>query len=174
MRDRLHFCSSSLPTNQVLEATFERCRPLVTRVCRSRLSGLPVADIEDAVQETFLQFVEADRSRIINIEAWLITVALRVCAHTLRRRYRAPEVGLSEASSMRAPGEALSSIDEHVWLAQVAALMPSADVQLLRMLYIQDLPYGEVAQYLNVSNSHARVLAYRARQRALNAIDNLQ
>jgi len=164
---------ASLPADKALEATIEKCRPLVTRVCHSRLFGLPPADIEDAVQETFVQLIQADRTQILNIEAWLISVALRVCAHTLRRRYRAPELALTEASRIQAPGEPFSSVDEQVWLAQVTALMPTTDVRLLHMLYIQDLPYGEVARYLKVSNSHARVLAYRARQRALHVIEGL-
>jgi RNA polymerase sigma factor (sigma-70 family) len=161
------------PVDDAIAETIERCRPLVTRVCRSRLSGLPTADIEDAVQDTFLQLIAADRSRIVNVDAWLITVALRSCAHTLRARYRSREVPLSEAPTPESLADAIDHADEQLWLAKVATLMPTTDMKLLHMLYIQDLPYDEVAKYFSISNGHARVLAYRARQHACVVIDSL-
>jgi RNA polymerase sigma factor (sigma-70 family) len=157
-----------------LDQIFTTCRPLVARVCRSRLSGLPAADIEDAIQETFLQLTAADRTRIVNIEAWLITVSLRVSAHVLRQRYRRPEVPLADIPPSDSVAEAIDHTTEQMWLARVASLMPKADMRILHMLYVQDLPYGEVAKYFHVSNEHARVLAYRARQHARAVIDGLQ
>jgi RNA polymerase sigma-70 factor (ECF subfamily) len=162
------------PIDVGLTQTIEECRPLVVRICRSRLSGLPAADIEDAVQDTFLQFAAADRSRIINVEAWLIAVALRMCAHTLRDRYKSKEIPLSDTPIIHSVADALDQADEQLWVAKITSLLPTADMKLLHMLYIQDMPYGEVARYLHISNGHARVLAYRARQHARAVIDGLQ
>lgn len=159
--------------NAALEQTISRCHPLVTRVCRSRLSGLPMADIEDAIQETFLQLVAADYTTIKNVDAWLIAVALRVCSRTLRNRYRRPEVQLADAP-ITSSADAIELADEQLWLAKVATLLPTSDVKLLHLLYVQDLTYREVASYFHVSNGHARVLAYRARQRARSVADGLQ
>jgi DNA-directed RNA polymerase specialized sigma24 family protein len=64
-------------------------------------------------------------------------------------------------------------VDERVWLAKFAGLLPTADATLLHMLYLQDKTYGEVAQYLGISNGNARVLAYRARQHARGVIEGL-
>jgi len=157
-----------------LDEIVERCRLLVSRVCRSRLSGLPSADVEDAVQETFLQLAQAKNQKIKNLEAWLITVAMRVCARTLRQRYRAPTVPLSEAVAVPAAEAAVERVDEQLWLAKVASLLPTTDAKLLHMLYLQDMTYDEVAKYFDTTNGNARVLAYRARQHARGVIYNLR
>jgi len=156
------------------EEIYERCRPLVERICKSRLSGLPRADIEDAIQETFVQLAAADRSRIVNVDAWLITVATRVCAHTLRERYRSREVSQPDPALPSSLDEVSAEADERLWLAKVAALLPTVDRQLLHLLYVQDLPYGEIAEYFDISNGHARLLAYRARQHARGIIHDLE
>ncbi len=171
MRDRP---GASGPVEVGLAQTIERCHPLVFRVCRSRLSGLPAADIEDAIQETFLQLTAADRSHILNVEAWLIAVALRVCARTLRDRYRSPQVPLSETPIVTSEADALDRADEQLWLARLGPLLPTTDMKLLHMLYVQDMPYEEVARYFNFTRGHARVLAYRARQHARTAMEGLE
>jgi RNA polymerase sigma factor (sigma-70 family) len=163
--------SAALPDG--LDDIVDSCTPLVTRICRSRLRGLPLADIEDAIQETFLQLAQANRDRIDNIEAWLIAVALRVCARTLRNRYRNREVLASQLPGLGAEGHAFQSADERLWMAQFASLLPSVDRRLLHMLYVQDLSYGDVANYFHITNGHARVLAYRARQHARWLIDSM-
>lgn len=156
-----------------IDQVVAHCTPLVARICRSRLRGLPAADIEDAVQETFLQLTQADLERIDNIEAWLVTVALRVCARTLRDRYRTRELLTSQRPTLGAEVHAFQSVDERLWMAQFASLLPTADRRLLHMLYVQDLSYGDVADYFHISNGHARVLAYRARQHARWLIDSI-
>lgn len=160
----------------------EHCRPLVSRICHARLNGLPVADIEDAIQETFLQLAAAKRrDEIANIEAWLTTVATRVCAHALRAKYRSREFpsdlatnnDVADVTTNDPLADAISNADERLWLARVAPLLPTTDLKLLHALYVQDLPYDEVARYLQVSNGNARVMAYRARQNARGVMDGL-
>ncbi len=171
MRNRL---ARAEPENFDLAQIIDQCTPLVTRLCRSRLSGLPAADIEDAVQDTFLQLTQAESQGIVNVEAWLTTVALRVCSRVLRRRYRTPpQLSLSETLPSPDAESAIDRVDERVWLAKFAGLLPTADATLLHMLYLQDKTYGEVAQYLGISNGNARVLAYRARQHARGVIEGL-
>jgi RNA polymerase sigma factor (sigma-70 family) len=162
------------PINDDLDTVIRRCTPLVARICGSRLSGLPAADIEDAIQETFARLAEAKWTDIVNIEAWLIIVAVRVCAQTLRQRYRRQEVPLADPAVVYRVSDALDNVDERVWLATVGSLLPTTDVKLLHMLYVQDLSTKEVANYFRISNGNARVLAYRARQHARLVIEELQ
>jgi RNA polymerase sigma factor (sigma-70 family) len=156
----------------------ERYWPLVARICRSRLRGLRNTDIEDAIQETFLRLAEADRSCIANLEAWLTTVAVRTCSRALRSRYkeRAVEAACTAAVATRRDplADAVHDADERLWLAKVAPLIPTADLQLLHLLYVQDKSHGDVARYFNVSNGDARVRAYRARQHARQIIDGMR
>jgi sigma-70-like protein len=68
---------------------------------RGRLFGLAyrllgtVSDAEDAVQETFLRWEQADHGAIENPEGWLTTVITRYCLDQLRaaRRQRETYVG---------------------------------------------------------------------------------
>jgi len=165
--------ASAGPDGAGFDQAVERWRSVVTRICRKRLSGLPAADIEDAVQDTFVQLAEADGPPIRNVEAWLTTVAGRVCARVLRRRYRAPSVPLSDALPSDATEVAFHHVDETLWLAKFAALLPTTDAQILHMLYVQDMTYGDIARYFATTSGNARVLAYRARQHARGVIHHL-
>ena len=133
-----------------------------------------MADIEDAVQETFTRLIEADRARIANVEAWLIGVASNVCAQILRLKYRRSGQAPPNPATLADVDDALDNLEERVWLAKVGSLLPSADVKLLHMLYVQDLPTGEVARYFGISSGTARVRAYRARQHARIVGEQLQ
>ena len=65
---------------------FERARPnllgLAYRILGSR------ADAEDAVQDTFLKWRQADGGKIDNPAAWLTTICTRRCLDLLRAAHR--------------------------------------------------------------------------------------
>lgn len=164
------------PGNCDLADVIQRCTPMVSGICHSRLRGRPFADIEEAIQETFTRLVETDVSSIVNIEAWLIRVALNVCAQTLRHKYRRPEELTADVppSFSVSDGGMFTDAEERVFLATIGTLLPTTDVKLMHLLYVQDLPYGEVAKALGISNEAARARALRARQRACVMRDGLQ
>jgi RNA polymerase sigma factor (sigma-70 family) len=138
--------------------------PMVRRVCGAHLSRRH--EIEDAVQETFVQFLLADRSRIANHEAWLVTVAARVCGHAHRWRYRHPEVGLLADLRSTPAADVLDDVLQAVWYEKVASHLPDIDRHVLTWLYVHQLPRESVAQHLGVTTEHLRVIAHRARRRA--------
>jgi RNA polymerase sigma factor (sigma-70 family) len=158
-----------MTTNRSSDATrdvaalCEQYYPLIRNLCRARL---PTAvDAEDATQETLLRFMKADQQTIERPLAWLTTVAVRVCARWHRNRYAKPEAELSE--SQPDPTHDVAELAcGRAQLVQIAKRIPRADYELLHALYVQQLSCREVALRLCTTESHVRVLAFRARQRA--------
>ena len=73
-------------TNRDDTGTFESVRPsllgLAYRILGSR------ADVEDAVQDTYLKWLSAEREAITNPAAWLTTACTRRCLDLLRASHR--------------------------------------------------------------------------------------
>lgn len=143
--------------------------PIVLKICQAHLRS--PADAEDATQETFARFLAADHSRIRNPEAWLISVALRICGNTHRLRYERGESELiPESHVSKVTSVALDSVELEVWFEQLTARLSPRDRQLLSWLYFENLRHDEVASRLGISHGSLRVAAYRARQRARSAL----
>ena len=76
----------------------------VEAICRKHLAGMRIEDVHDARQETFLQFINADKDLIREPRAWLTSVARHTCDRIiLRRKYRQDELAQREASSPQIP-----------------------------------------------------------------------
>lgn len=63
---------------------FEAERPQLQAMAYRMLGSLPEA--QDAVQESWLHLVRADRSEVKNLGAWLTTAVARICLDMLRAR----------------------------------------------------------------------------------------
>ncbi len=145
----------------------------VRKVCRARLSRR--GDIDDAIQETFIQFLLADRSRIANLDAWLTTVAARTCGHLHRWRFAHPEEELLDDLENTTSDDDLEDVIDAVWFERIVSRLPEMDRHVLTWLYLEKLSRESVAEHLGVSTDHLRVIAYRARRRAhrmLSAFDD--
>lgn len=151
-------------------STIDAALPIVQRVCRSRLSGRPPADIEDAIQETILQYLKSDRDRIVNVNAWFAAVAVHICAKSLRTRYSKPEETLEDDIGDGDVSDPAEVAVDDLWFESVEKHLHITEARLLRWLYVDRLPYTEIASRLNVTGGHARVLSFRARQHARQVI----
>jgi RNA polymerase sigma-70 factor (ECF subfamily) len=130
------------------------------------------SDAEDAVQDAFVRWEEADRSRIDNPAAWLTTTCTRRCIDVLRsaRRLRVDYVGewLPEAvQTTPHPGEdeqaMMASSLSTAFLLMLERLSPrERAAYLLRDIF--ELPYGRVAEILGVEEVACRKLVSRARE----------
>ncbi len=74
-------------------AAFDPLRPRLTRIAYRMLGS--VADAEDAVQEAFLRWLDADRAAVREPEAFLRRVVMRLCLDQLKsaRRRREAYIG---------------------------------------------------------------------------------
>lgn len=149
--------------------TFEQSRPRLLGLAYRILGSL--ADAEDAVQDTYVKWSGADRTRIDNAEAWLTTVCTRRCLDLLRaaHRSRVDYVGawLPEPVQMAVPpetgGELAGSLTT-AFLLMLERLTPKERAAYL-LHEIFDRPYGEVAATLDVGEAACRKLVSRARAR---------
>ncbi len=73
---------------------FETRRQFLTGLAYRILGSL--ADVEDAVQDTYIKWLHADRCNILNPAAWLITVCTRHSIDLLRsaQQVRAEYIGV--------------------------------------------------------------------------------
>ncbi len=150
-------------------ATFHRLRPRLQGIAY-RMMGSS-AEAEEIVQDAWLRWHEADRARVDNPEAWLVSVTTRLAIDRLRsakvqREHYVgtwlPEPLLGE--SPVSPEQMLERVDDVsvAFLALLERLAPEARAAyLLREVF--DVDYGEVADALGKSEAACRQLVHRAR-----------
>jgi RNA polymerase sigma factor (sigma-70 family) len=149
---------------QLFEETRPRLLGLAYRILGSR------ADAEDAVQDCFLKWREADRTQITTPTAWLSTVCTRRCLDILRaaNRVRIDYVGpwLPEPIHPAAPPAADSKLAASLttaFLLLLERLTPKERaVYLLHEIF--DQSYLEIAAMLEMEEGACRKLLSRARQ----------
>src|ERR1700730_9802910 len=143
----------------------------VRRFCQSRLGS--AADAEDALQDTFLRYLQRSDDEVRSPEAWLLPVAGRACHDVVRKRERTAherleEVGLELAGRRFEDGVLTASL-----LQEVLGRLRPRDAGLLRDLYVRGCTVEQVAGELGVPPSHVRVMAQRARHRAQRELANI-
>ncbi len=146
---------------------FEQARPgllgLAYRILGSR------ADAEDAVQDCFLKWRDADRTTIATPTAWLSTVCTRRCLDLLRAhdRARVDYVGpwLPEPIQPVAPPDAdgrLAASLTTAFLLMLERLTPTERAAYL-LHEVFERPYPEIAATLEMEETACRKLVSRAR-----------
>jgi len=150
---------------------FEAERPQLQAMAYRMLGSLPEA--QDAVQESWLHLVRADRSEVSNLGAWLTTAVARICLDMLRTRKVRREESL-EASVPESLIRELGGIDpeeeaelaDSVGLALLVVLDRLAPAERLAFVLhdIFAMPFDEIAGILEREVPATRQLASRARR----------
>jgi RNA polymerase sigma-70 factor (ECF subfamily) len=146
---------------------------------RPRLEGMAYrmlgsrAEAEDAVQESWLKVMQADRDAVENLSGWLTTVTARVCLDRLRSRGARPEdtVGtdlpeVEDSVAENDPAQA-ANLAESVGAALLVVLDSLApDERVAFILHdVFAVPFDVIAEVVGRSPQAARQLASRARRR---------
>src|SRR2546425_2024307 len=97
---------------------FEQYHATVYRVCRARTAS--VEEAQDAVQETFIQLLQADRSGIAIPQAWLIAIAMKVCWRIRRVRIRRDETELFDGCNTDPEVDPAEPALDNVWVERLA------------------------------------------------------
>lgn len=151
---------------------FARHAPMLTGLAYRILGSR--ADAEDAVQDTWLKWRDADRAAIDNPAAWLTTACTRRCIDLLRAAHRSrvdyvgawlPEPIQAEFAEAGAGPEAqwtLASSLSTAFLLLLERLTPKERAAYL-LHEIFDRPYAEVAKILEIEEPACRKLVQRAR-----------
>jgi RNA polymerase sigma-70 factor (ECF subfamily) len=129
------------------------------------------ADAEDAVQDTFLRWQDADRAAIDHAPAWLTTACTRRCIDMLRSFSRSrvdyigpwlPEPMHTKTDPFAHESPRLASSLSTAFLLMLERLTPrERGAYLLHEIF--ELSYSETAQILGIQQSTCRKLISRAR-----------
>ncbi|WP_242108653.1 RNA polymerase sigma factor SigJ [Luteimonas aquatica] len=148
-------------------APFEQARPQLLGLAYRILGSH--ADAEDAVQDTFLKWRDADHAAIDNPGAWLTTACTRRCLDLLRsaHRTRVQYVGTWLPEPIQTAGDddadALASSIGTAFLLMLERL--TAKERAAYLLHeIFDVDYSEIARTLDIQEPACRKLVSRARE----------
>src|SRR5215469_9598643 len=150
---------------------FEAERPQLQAMAYRMLGSLPEA--QDAVQESWLHLVRADRSEVSNLGAWLTTAVARICLDMLRarkvRREESLEASVPESITRELGGidpEEEAELADSVGLALLVVLDRLAPAERLAFVLhdIFAMPFDEIAGILEREVPATRQLASRARR----------
>lgn len=149
-----------------------RHEPTVRRVIARNV--FRVADVDDLVQQTFMQLHAARASfrRGQRLKPWLCVMALNVCRDYGRRRKRRPEIsfemdGLSPERPSRLPGEL-----EQAWepLAAALASLSTVTQKIFHEHFVEERALVDIARDLGTNPATVRVRMHRGRQQLRAAL----
>ena len=149
-------------------ADFESIRSRLFGIAYQILGG--VADAEDVVQDVWIRWQGADRARVHDRIAFLVTVTTRVAlnmATSARARREVcvggspPERGVASADpAVRAERSEAVGLAVHLLIERLSPVERA--VYVLREAF--DYPFRDIADVLGISEANARQLAHRARR----------
>ena len=133
------------------------------------------AEVDDAVQETWLRLSRSDTSAVENLGGWLTTVVARVCLDMLRSRKSRREEPMGphvpEPIAGRRRHERDAEMADSVGAALLVVLETLAPAERLAFV-LHDMfavPFEEIAPIVGRTPAAARQLASRARRRVQGA-----
>jgi RNA polymerase sigma-70 factor (ECF subfamily) len=144
---------------------------------RRRLLGLAyrmlgsMADAEDAVQETYLRWHGADRAKVLDPRAFLMTTTTRICldmltsARARREEYVGQWLPDPIVDSAALAPDTRTELAEDLSIALLLTLDRLSSLERAAFLLhdVFDFSFGEVATALDRSEAACRQLASRAR-----------
>ena len=153
-------------------AQFEEHRPHLRAVAYRMLGSASEAD--DALQDAWLRYRQADTHDIANLRGWLTTVVARVCLNRLRARRQHPEDSLeahlpepmiSDPGALDPEQEAL--LGDAVGMAMLIVLDQLTPAERVAFVLhdVFAVPFDEVAPIVDRTPAATRQLASRARRR---------
>ena len=149
--------------------SFEDARPGLLGLAYRILGSME--DAEDAVQDTFVKWMVADRQSIDNAVAWLTTACTRRCLDLLRsaHRSRVSYIGAWLPEPVQTPvdddgaGLELASSITTGFLLMLERLTPKERAAYL-LHEIFDASYPEIAETLDMQEAACRKLVSRAKR----------
>lgn len=128
---------------------------------------------DDILQETWLKAITAlskFEPRGIKFSAWLFAIARNECCQYWRRNNH--ETILPEDESEKTPDNLIikENLTNKILLDEVLEKIPKQDQEILRLRYLAEFSFKEIAQILSIPPITARVRVYRALSKARVAL----
>ena len=156
-------------------ATFEPHRRRLLGLAYRMLGSM--AEAEDAVQEAYLRWHDADRDRVSEPRAFLITTTTRICLDVLksarvrREEYVGPWLPDPVTDTAALAPDAQTELAEDLSVALLLALDRLSPLERAAFLLhdVFDYSFSQVADALGRNEAACRQLASRARTRVRDA-----
>ena len=160
--------SSASPSSNAA-ASFEPFRRRLLGLAYRMLGSM--ADAEDAVQETYLRWHRADRDRVTDPRAFLMTTTSRICldmlssARARREEYVGPWLPEPVLDTAALAPDSHTELAEDLSIALLLTLDRLSPLERAAFLLhdVFDFSFSEVANALDRSEAACRQLAARAR-----------
>lgn len=142
------------------KSDYLKLRPAMQRMAESLLGSEDEA--EDAVQDCFVTLWSQREKlkRVVNREAWCITLVKNRCLDRLRRRR--PTVDIDETNILNAD---VPEEDNRIELAlKMMECLPERQALAIRMKHYENADTKQIAHAMNISEGNVYVLLSRAYQ----------
>ncbi len=121
----------------------------------------------DVVQEAFLELCRADRAEVEpKLAPWLFTVCRRRAIDILRKDRRMTTLTLSPGADPPTrecgPAEALEARDATQAVFARLARLPASQQEAVRLRFLQQFSYRDIAGVMGLTESHVGVLLHLA------------
>lgn len=123
------------------------------------------SDARDCYQQTFLDVMRIDESKVKNWRALLCRIATRRAMDQLRRKYRNQERFSSADVDLvpQQPSEDRLAYDElRRAVRDSLAQVPPSQSEAFWLRHVEQLSPVEIAEQMNIQAGHVRVLVHRA------------
>jgi len=136
--------------------------PAVYRYLLSRLGN--VEEAQDVTSQTFLKAIEAfpryDHRDYFS--AWLFSIARSKCIDFIRRKRREGQSGVDDLPDPQPdPSNAVLASERKVKLAALIRALNPREQELLRLRYVADLSFAEMAGLLRKKEDAVKKSVYR-------------
>jgi RNA polymerase sigma-70 factor (ECF subfamily) len=164
------YCLSLATGDGAFSEIFRRHYGLVWRVCRRYVRNDEAA--RDLAQDSFFRAFRAiarfESTRESSLRSWLAQIAANTSKNELRRRSRRPRIADEPVDQDLAadPLDISAVLDEQeaaAALHRALARLPARHREALQLADLDELPYGEIAQRLEISLSGVKMRVVRAR-----------
>lgn len=148
------------------EEIYKQYSPRVLRLCMGYTGDAMKAD--DLLQETFIkvwQNLEKFRGDA-QIGTWIYRIAVNTCLQNIRLEKKNESARMQEGTDVRAEND---QKEQQVQLLYKCITMLEENDRLIIGLYLEEVPYAQIAQAVGITEGNLRVKIHRIKEQ-LSAI----
>jgi RNA polymerase sigma-70 factor (ECF subfamily) len=152
-------------SDRAFECLVARYRTKVYRLALSYVRS--PADAEDLAQEAFVRLWRAlpHYDGRASFSTWLYVIARNACLSELRRRGVRPTTALDDVAEPAAAAPEGTGADARMDCEALVETLPEPQRQVVRLFYLEDRSYEQVAEMLGMPLNTVRSHLHRARRR---------
>ncbi|TAN33258.1 RNA polymerase sigma factor [Patescibacteria group bacterium] len=130
---------------------------------------------DDILQNTWLKAIASlakFHARGVRFSSWLFAIARNECRQHWRQNGRERSIEETNEENFQTVSVG-GDLSEKFLVEKILKMLPEEDRELLRLRYIADLPFKEIARVLEISVITARVRVHRSLARARTGFNTI-